>query len=371
MLNDTEDRQEFVAAAKELGLLSGEKKLVILVICKNTNAKPAVFSEDDYLLLNANLKKLLKERFQPESGEPAHVSAVMNSSLIILASLGSADSIIESLSSLCDALPIDYTIGIGNAFEQAEFLGISYREAHEAIIRCKPGQKINSYTKESSEVNAELRRLTEKNREIIQALESGGYDSISEIVEGLFSKLVGYEPYDAFNFCIDSIKHILEYFGLDELEKFKIKYRFDLMGPTNREIYNSIKATYMDNIIRITDIIKSMPGGLIEYGVKRAVEIISKDYSNPDLSLLDISQALNISYGYLSKVFKQKTGQSFVNYLTSVRISNAKKLLLENSLKIYEVAKAVGYRSSGYFITAFKNFTGTAPGDYKARITKN
>ncbi|TDG00797.1 response regulator [Paenibacillus piri] len=71
---------------------------------------------------------------------------------------------------------------------------------------------------------------------------------------------------------------------------------------------------------------------------------------------------------YLSRLFKKKSGMSFTNYLLSVRMQNAKKLLeTDLSLSVADVASAVGFNDYSYFIHMYKKFYGETPGQSKKR----
>lgn len=79
------------------------------------------------------------------------------------------------------------------------------------------------------------------------------------------------------------------------------------------------------------------------------------------ISLTDMAAGLHVSPFYLSHVFRQSTGQSFSEYLSKVRINEAKRLLLATGLPVSEVAARVGYREPNYFGRVFKKATGTTP----------
>ncbi len=83
-------------------------------------------------------------------------------------------------------------------------------------------------------------------------------------------------------------------------------------------------------------------------------------------SLQDIAQRMNISYNYLSTVFKQINGKNFSAYLIDVKMSRAKQMVLEGSLKMYEIAEKVGYSNAKYFTEQFKKTVGMTPSEYKS-----
>ncbi|MCR5451380.1 MAG: response regulator [Lachnospiraceae bacterium] len=92
---------------------------------------------------------------------------------------------------------------------------------------------------------------------------------------------------------------------------------------------------------------------------------IRHNYMN-DLKLESIAPLFGYSSSYLGKLFSQKGGINFNAYLDKVRIDEAKKLLEDPNLKVYEIAAKVGYKDVNYFHIKFKKHTGTSPADYRS-----
>lgn len=90
------------------------------------------------------------------------------------------------------------------------------------------------------------------------------------------------------------------------------------------------------------------------------IEYIHEHYAE-DLTLGGLADKVYISRNYLSMIFKNITGETFNNYLTRVRIEQARELLMEHNALVYEVAERVGYKNVPYFSTVFKKFTGMNP----------
>ena len=90
-----------------------------------------------------------------------------------------------------------------------------------------------------------------------------------------------------------------------------------------------------------------------------------------DLSLDSVAETLGISADYLGKLFKQKTGRNFVEFLNDVRIRKASELLRNGDAKVSEVSTAVGFNTPDYFIRVFKKQTGLTPGQFKKDLMKN
>lgn len=98
---------------------------------------------------------------------------------------------------------------------------------------------------------------------------------------------------------------------------------------------------------------------------------MSKDYIknnfNKDISLDDVSRAANISPYYFSKIFKEGTGQNFIEYLTNIRIEKAKELLDTTEHSMKEICTICGYSDPNYFSRSFKKNVGVTPTEYKSR----
>lgn len=98
--------------------------------------------------------------------------------------------------------------------------------------------------------------------------------------------------------------------------------------------------------------------------ISDAVRYIYENYKNPDLSVNDIAEYVHLSAGYLSGTFKKEVGSTIKNYITDVRIAQAKRMLEQGGRKVNEVGKAVGYHSGQYFSQAFYKKVGMLPGEY-------
>ncbi|WP_090162956.1 response regulator [Pseudobutyrivibrio xylanivorans] len=97
--------------------------------------------------------------------------------------------------------------------------------------------------------------------------------------------------------------------------------------------------------------------------VNQAKQYIDENYMK-ELTLDDVSRVVNISSYYFSKVFKEETGENFIDYLTKLRIEAAKKLLKTTNKSMKEISAEVGYSDPNYFSRNFKKYTGKTPTDY-------
>lgn len=101
----------------------------------------------------------------------------------------------------------------------------------------------------------------------------------------------------------------------------------------------------------------------------KAKEYIDENYSNLEISLQNVCENIHLSQSYFRSIFKQETGMTFGNYLTTLRMDKSKKMITETNLKNYEIAELVGYSDPHYFSYCFKKFYGMSPNHYRKRQT--
>lgn len=83
-----------------------------------------------------------------------------------------------------------------------------------------------------------------------------------------------------------------------------------------------------------------------------------------DLSLSEVAEHVGMNAAYLSVLFKEAMGESYIKYLTRLRMERA-KVLLSNGLKVQQVSERTGYHTYRHFSEVFKKYTGKTPGQYK------
>ena len=98
--------------------------------------------------------------------------------------------------------------------------------------------------------------------------------------------------------------------------------------------------------------------------VFRAKRFIERNYAK-DISAGDVAEYVGLSAAYFSRLFHKVIHQTFVDYITNVRIDNSEKLLKESNYKIVEISTMVGFRSNTYFNSLFKRKTGMTPIEYR------
>ena len=114
---------------------------------------------------------------------------------------------------------------------------------------------------------------------------------------------------------------------------------------------------------------RDLQGSKEEEILMEIMEIIEKHYRE-DLSLEMISDTLGLPYSSMSKLFKKKVGEGFVEYITRIRIEDSIELLKDESLSIDAISRSVGYANTPTFIRNFKKIKGVSPGKYRSLMDK-
>ena len=97
--------------------------------------------------------------------------------------------------------------------------------------------------------------------------------------------------------------------------------------------------------------------------IQNAAKYITANFGE-NLTLDNLSEQFAMSPSYFSKSFKQFTGLGLNEYITAVRIYNAKKMLKDTTLTVTEVSLRCGFNDSNYFATVFKKINGVSPKRY-------
>lgn len=148
---------------------------------------------------------------------------------------------------------------------------------------------------------------------------------------------------------------------------------FDLAeGASNynlRNPYDVIKfLEYKLN--QLADIYGGSPEVNYSQPIRKAIEFVEARYSDETLSANIIAKQVGLSNSYFSTKFKEEIGMGITDYINTVRIKYAKKMLDEEDCMIYEVAENAGFGSSQYFSKIFKQGTGLTPNEYKRKKLK-
>jgi two-component system response regulator YesN len=127
------------------------------------------------------------------------------------------------------------------------------------------------------------------------------------------------------------------------------------------------KVVLEDYIVKCCEqfsIINKNQSDKIVYNIKMLIE---KNIDNEEFNLESASTQLFFSHNYVRQIFKQKTGEGFIEYLTRRRMETAEGLLKNTSLKIQEIANSTGYSNPRYFASSFRKYYNCTPTEYREK----
>ena len=101
--------------------------------------------------------------------------------------------------------------------------------------------------------------------------------------------------------------------------------------------------------------------------LQKAKAFIDENYNREDISLNTVAAQVNVSPNHFSSVFSQEMGQTFIEYLTGIRMKKAKELLMTTNKKSSEIAYEIGYKDPHYFSFMFKKTQGCTAREYRSR----
>lgn len=127
----------------------------------------------------------------------------------------------------------------------------------------------------------------------------------------------------------------------------------------NGNVYKILVTMY--RIVTKTQLNKSLPTNPI---IEAATKYICQNF-NENLTLENVASKCHVNKCYLSKLFKSIMGVNFINYVNSIRIQNASKMLINTDMSIMEISEKCGFNSQNHFCEVFKNVKGVSAREFR------
>lgn len=368
------DSESFKARNGEVESRLQEKNFCCMVFCiKNADEIEKRYINSSNTLQNA-VSNVMGGVFSMEAGVEFFVYD--KNTYVIIASFANTVSekkVLDEINSIAaltsDAakqfLNAEIIIGIGSLYKTFKEIGNTFDEAIRAL-KYKFFKKDRNiiYYRDINRNNNNTEALIYINSNIISmksSLENHDYTAFKNNLES-FAGFLEEQPclseedvkklFNAFLFIISEGK---SYF--DKIERFNnCKHLREL-------------CSVWDDVLRQ---MQEMNNSLVDLSgcsflTKNIANFIERNYSK-EITLSLLSKQFNVSPNYISRLFKEETGETLFNYINQVRVDKAKKLLREIELKIYEVGDRVGFKSPVHFNIVFNKYTGLTPKQYRDEI---
>ncbi|MDQ0255905.1 two-component system response regulator YesN [Evansella vedderi] len=207
---------------------------------------------------------------------------------------------------------------------------------------------------------------------LMEQIEENNTKEIEKVVEQIFTefKTRNFAPgaiRTSINRCVHGVIQTVNSMDGDEKKIISIgaMTQWEKYNLTLKELKKVFTTFVIEGAVIIQELRKvNMKGDI--YKVKSYVE---NNY-HQNISLKSIASKFFMNPVYMGQLFKKTFGIYFKEYLLSLRIDEAKKLLRQTDLRVYEVAEKVGFGSTDYFVTQFEKINKMTPTEYRNQLLK-
>ena len=388
------DMMEVYKRAEKLGLDIVAEAYNVLIFTMNCDEN---FSgqRDEYSSWEAESLELLENFFAGHSSAMLFRSNIFSYGVLLK---GQRETIEENTRACVDEIRKilsrqdgrrEWFLAVGQSVERLSQIQKSYHTASRAFSqRYLYDENILYYDEmetmehpggqAETEDNAYLQKVDVNalNPAILQKFLSNGLQEETENFVKDYFYAIGQEPMESLvfrNYVILNVRFSVISFikglGCDtnEMESADTE---EVLAESGKNMESAI--TYAKKMISQAIEIRDQNSGNKNRSIlKTAVDFIDSHYMEEDISLNTVANVANVSANHFSALFSQNMGQTFIEYLTTLRMNKAKELLRCTGMRSSEIAGEIGYKDAHYFSYLFKKTQGMTPSDYrKAREEK-
>ena len=273
---------------------------------------------------------------------------------------------------VCSDPELSVVTAIGSTVDRITAISESYRSAMDLLRRSRFSGKSRILNAGDCAEDAAPAAGLQENDPLLERIRYADEREIVLIVEQYLSYIN--ESHEEFTAAasyllvdvIMSISKLAEDLGGDirDVVPDILSRTFVTNAVRSREVF----AAEMERVLRTVLLWRnSRTQGRYADVILRAKKYIGEHFSDPDICLLSTAKAVNMSPNHFSSVFSQECGMTYIEYLTSVRIDTAKKLLRNTSMRSSEIAYETGFSDPHYFSFIFKKNTGQSPQEFRGK----
>ena len=270
-----------------------------------------------------------------------------------------------------DKIGVECKLGIGTTVTM-ERLCESYSQAVKAVKHCKG---IVSHINDLPILSDyETGYPAEQEKHLEEMILKGDTQSAAADAEVFFQWMVERYPEHDMAIRLKVLEFVMraEYFAFHE--GGGIKYHFldrddYLQTVLAADNYDELKSWFLRKVAESARNVTTKADEKANRVIAKARAFIDRNF-NRELTLEEVSREVHVSPYYFSKLFKEQTGENFINYLTLRRVETAKQLLADGRLNIKNICTEVGYNDPNYFSRLFKRFEGVTPTEYREQMLK-
>lgn len=329
--------------------------------------------EEEKLFLKIQCMEIVTQYFRDDAF--VNVFFDNNQRIVILNSEKNID-LVECLeaakSMIINRLKCFVCIGIGNLYNSDKKIKISYKEACNALdykVIVGKNQVIN-YSDINFSVTEQFSIQSDQKEALNFFMKIGMKGKAVELLEAIFNESSPGQRGGIVSIrviasnIVSIVLNVITELGISISDIFEQSTQpFDEVFKL--DTFPDMKDYLKKLIVSSINIIESMQNKKVNQVVRQVQDYIFQNLSNPEITLSNTAKEFYLNVSYLSRIFKQETGQTFVEYITKVRMEKAIKLLKETDQKAYQIAENIGIVDPHYFGICFKKYTGMSINDFK------
>lgn len=270
----------------------------------------------------------------------------------------------------------EVTIGAGSGQREIAGISKSFEEARYALSYqiIKGKNRVIGYD-EIAKTPAYQGSISQEDISRLEAgIESGAVENCGAVIDDILRKLVVTPGIGLPDIQLQCLNILLA--GIRKMAPIPVqinehlgKNLLSLEGIARFQTLEQLKQWLLEVIGSIMDLQSRHHLPVKKDLISDVKEYIAHNFEQ-NLSLAALAGRFFINPFYLSQLFKEKAGETYLNYVMRVRINKAKELLETTDLKIAEVCEAVGYTDAKYFSKLFEKLAGCKPSEYKSRVSR-
>lgn len=272
---------------------------------------------------------------------------------------------------------ISVKIGLGGVRDSIASVGVSYRQAEEAMVyhfsmKSRPLIHYEEISAVSPAADTgEAGRLYKELVLHMKLLESEEALSLLNRIKDHFASKTGLSPNRVKLSAMELVIALVRLLGESGADPGALLEQAEFDPYRNVQRHRDVEELFawMKRFVErcLLEMKRRRDEKTVSY-MEKVTAYVAEHYARPDLSIADIAARLYLSPNYLRQLFRQQSGESFVEYVTRVRMEAALELLKDPSLKIQDVAERVGYEEQRYFSTCFKKYYQMTPTEYREAL---
>ncbi|WP_158082258.1 AraC family transcriptional regulator [Paenibacillus ferrarius] len=295
----------------------------------------------------------------------------------------------EAQKFLKNKFQIELTVSISNIHTSIVDLPIAYKESVDAMeYKLIMGRKeIISFHEIQNEALGEIPQgyyyPLQVEQQLINFLKIGEYDRAKETLDNIVDRNLKINQISLplarclmFDLVSTMLKALHEMGDTQEessggsLKEIEKLTACETMQDMHEQLTEMLKEVCSNNLAKRKSTLTQIRHQDLQTLTQNIVRFIEENYKDADMNISMIGLRFDMKSTYLSKLFREQTGEVLLDYMNKVRIVKAKELIESQNITMNEISSLVGFSDVNALIRIFKKYEGVTPGKYKEMYLK-